>query len=498
MALRVVRGSLRDAASAALYAAPAVSSGVESDRYHADLAANAHHRALPQFSAATPFARWQKVFLYLCAAAAPAGLILSVQPGLGSAALILAVPFALIVLIRIAALTFLYCPQRTAIWPMPSDAALPAYTLLVPVYREREIAPALIEALRAIDYPAEKLEIFLITEEDDTPTREALRTARPPDHMRILTVPRGSPQTKPRALNFALRFARGDIIAIYDAEDVPDPAQLRRAAAKFAACGDDLACVQARLSIYNPEQTWFTRHFALEYAVLFEAILPALERLRLPILLGGTSNHFRRAALLKVGAWDAYNVTEDADLGIRLSRFGYRVAMLDSDTWEEAPATAKVWLRQRTRWLKGWMQTVLVHTRAPRQLYRDLGLWQTFGLQVVLGGMVLSALVHPWIYLLTAIEVMRGHPVFAATSGYWMICWFNFTVGHVVGIALGLVAAWRSQGRLPLFSALLVPVYWLAISVAAYRALWEFYRRPYYWEKTPHAARPVTEPLRTP
>lgn len=215
--------------------------------------------------------------------------------------------------------------------------------------------------------------------------------------------------------------------------------------------------------------------------------------MRLPILLGGTSNHFRRSALIEVGAWDAYNVTEDADLGVRLSRFGYRVAMLDSDTWEEAPATPRTWLGQRTRWLKGWMQTFLVHTRAPGVLIRDLGLWRTFGLQVLLGGMILSALVHPWIYALAAIEIARGNAVFSASGGVWMVCWLNFTGGHVTGIALGLIAAWRSQGRLPLFSALLVPLYWLAISAAAYRALYDYYRRPYYWEKTPHLARPVAQ-----
>lgn len=241
----------------------------------------------------------------------------------------------------------------------------------------------------------------------------------------------------------------------------------------------------------NLESTFLTRQFTLEYAILFEAILPAMQRLGLPILLGGTSNHFRRQSLLDVGAWDAFNVTEDADLGVRLAREGKQVAMLDCDTWEEAPGTLRVWLGQRTRWLKGWMQTYLVHMRHPGQLLADIGAWRFLGLQVILGGMILSALVHPWFYAAALAKFAIGQPVLPVDSGLWALCCFNLAAGYVVGIVLGLISAWRSQGRVPLFSAVFVPVYWLAISAASYRALIEFLVRPFHWEKTPHAARPV-------
>jgi len=445
-------------------------------------------------SAASPMAVWQQIAIYGIGVVTPSAIALLVMGHADWLAAILTLPFAVIVLLRCAALWHLLWPsaiiKRDA--RALSDRDLPLYSVLIPVYKESEIAPALVEAMSALTYPAGKLEIFFITEANDPKTRAALAAARPASHMQILTVPAGLPQTKPRALNFALQFASGDLVAIYDAEDVPEPSQLRRAAERFADAGPNLACVQARLSIYNPDDSFLTRQFTLEYAALFEAILPALERLGLPILLGGTSNHFRRTALSACCAWDAFNVTEDADLGVRLARQGYSVAMLDSDTWEEAPRSARAWFGQGTRWLKGWMQTYLVHMRDPRRLWRELGAWRFVGVQVMLGGMLLSALVHPWFFLGAITTVLSGEPLILGGGILWAICWFNFIVGHAIGIVLGLVSAWRSQGRIPLGSALDVPVYWLAISCACYNALWDFYRRPFHWEKTPHAARPIS------
>jgi cellulose synthase/poly-beta-1,6-N-acetylglucosamine synthase-like glycosyltransferase len=175
-------------------------------------------------------------------------------------------------------------------------------------------------------------------------------------HMQVLVVPEGAPRTKPRATQYALQFARGEYVVVYDAEDAPEPDQLRRALAALRAGGERLGCLQAQLNIYNSDATWFTRQFTVEYTALFDCILPTLERLRLPVPLGGTSNHFPRAVLDAVGGWDPYNVTEDADLGIRLARAGWHVGVLNSTTWEEAPPTFRIWKGQRTRWLKGWMQ----------------------------------------------------------------------------------------------------------------------------------------------
>ena len=229
-----------------------------------------------------------------------------------------------------------------------------------------------------------------------------------PGNFRTLVVPDQAPHTKPKALNYALQFARGDFVVVYDAEDRPQPDQLRRAWEVFRHAPPDLGCLQAQLNIYNPRQSWLTRQFTIEYSALFDAILPALEQLRLPVPLGGTSNHFPRATLIGVGAWDPYNVTEDADLGIRLARQGYHTGVLASTTWEEAPPVFGTWIKQRTRWLKGWMQTYLVHTRDLGRLNRDLGWRAAIGLHVLMGGLIVSALVHPLFYALLLGHWLEG------------------------------------------------------------------------------------------
>ncbi len=324
-----------------------------------DAAVNDLLKTRPQFSAAGTVAAWQLraaigASLCLCA-------LVGMAPSWGgnAAAGILVVPFLCIVLIRLAALWHLAWPRQVIApsFTASADQDLPGYSVLIPLYDEAAVAPALVAAMTALDYPEAKLQILFVTEEDDDATRQALVTAALSPQMTILTVPAGTPRTKPRALNYALHFATGGIVAVYDAEDIPELDQLRRAAAAFAAGSANLACVQARLNIYNPGESALTRQFTLEYAALFDAMLPALDRLGLPLPLGGTSNHFRRDHLVAVGAWDPFNVTEDADLGFRLARLGQRVEMLNSTTWEEAPATCSAWLGQRTRWLKGWMKT---------------------------------------------------------------------------------------------------------------------------------------------
>ena len=405
------------------------------------------------------------------------------------------VPFASVSLVRIAALSHLLARRTPAaadgIAPPPlRSEALPFYSLLIPLYREATVIPALVAGLRGLDYPPARFEVLFVTEEDDGETRRALAAQGLDANMRVLEVPDGLPRTKPRALNFALTFARGDLVAVFDAEDVADPGQLRRAAAAFAAGGEDLACVQARLNIYNPGNNFFTRQFTLEYSALFDAILPALAWLRLPLPLGGTSNHFPRAALEAAGAWDPYNVTEDADLGIRLARLGKRTAMLDSVTWEEAPASLKAWFGQRTRWIKGWMQTYLVHMRAPILFLREVGAWRFFGFQVIFGGLILSALVHPLIYAAAAWQFSGGalwhSPEHGLAAVLWVLSLANLAVSYVAAMVLAAVAVAHRGGLKLMRSAVGVPVYWLAISAAAYWALFDLVRRPHHWSKTMH------------
>ena len=314
-----------------------------------------HH---PEFSAATGLPRWQRRTLVILVAATASGAVLAPEPTLAALLALMAVPFLMVVALRAAALWHLLAGRAR---PRPcnapaGDESLPLYTVLVPLYREAGVVPHLLRALAAIDYPADRLEVLLIVESVDAETQAALRGATLAPFMRVIVVPDGSPRTKPRALQYALQMARGAYVVVYDAEDVPEPDQLRRALAALRAAPGRLGCLQAQLNIYNSRASWLTRQFTVEYTALFDGILPTLKRLELPVPLGGTSNHFPRSVLDAVGGWDPYNVTEDADLGIRLARAGWHVGVLPSTTWEEAPPTWSVWRGQRTRWLKGWMQ----------------------------------------------------------------------------------------------------------------------------------------------
>jgi hypothetical protein len=366
------------------------------------------------------------------------------------------------------------------------EADLPVYTILVALHREGRIAGRLVQALAALDYPSAKLDIKLVIEADDAETREALRALTLPATMQVIVAPPGLPRTKPRALNVALPLARGDLTVVYDAEDVPEPDQLRLAATSFARQPEAVVCLQARLTIDNTDDCWITRLFTLEYAALFDVLNPALARWGLPVPLGGTSNHFRTTALRRIGGWDAWNVTEDADLGLRLARFGYRTADLPSSTFEEAPRTLSAWMRQRTRWLKGFMQTSITHTRHPGSLLRDLGWRGTAGALGLTAGTVASALVYPVLTLGSLKELGRpwaDQPM----AILWQIGSLAvFGLGLLAMLAPALVAVRRRRlWRLLPFVPLL-PVYYALVSVAAWRALWELVRSPDRWNKTDH------------
>ncbi len=275
-----------------------------------------------------------------------------------------------------------------------TDGWLPVYSIVIALYREAAAVPGLVASLQTLDYPPEKLDIKLVLEPDDRETRDAIRRLQLGPPFEIVVAPNRGPRTKPKALNAALPLVRGAFVAVFDAEDRPEPDQARLALEAFVANDERLACVQARLTIDNTTDTWLTRVFTAEYAGLFDVFLPGLAAWRLPLPLGGSSNHFRTAVLRQIGAWDPYNVTEDADLGMRLARFRYRTAVIPSTTYEEAPARFGLWLRQRTRWFKGWMQTWLVHMRSPLRLARELGLPGFAVFQLLVGGTVLAALVH--------------------------------------------------------------------------------------------------------
>jgi cellulose synthase/poly-beta-1,6-N-acetylglucosamine synthase-like glycosyltransferase len=377
-------------------------------------------------------------------------------------------------------------PPETAM----SDGALPVYSVVSALYREADSVDGLLNAFERLDYPPEKLDVIVALEADDLETRAAIVARRSRIPISVVVVPPGGPRTKPRALNVALALARGTFTVIYDAEDRPEPNQLRRALQAFVSRGKKLACVQARLCIDNTADSWLARLFTAEYAGQFDAFLPGLAIGHLPLPLGGSSNHFRTATLRAVGAWDPYNVTEDADLGMRLARFGYRAAMIESTTYEEAPAQLGPWLRQRTRWFKGWMQTWLVHMREPRRLLRDLG-WPGFlCFQLIVGGNALAALVHPLFLFGLATVTLTGVPLWTDDTLTGMVLPSIYvstaTLGYLVSAGLGLLGLSRRGLTASAWVLLLTPMHWLLLSVAAWRALYQLIVAPYVWEKTTH------------
>ena len=377
--------------------------------------------------------------------------------------------------------------------PPRTQGDLPIYSILVPLYCEAPLVADLIAALKKLDWPSDRLDIKLLLEAGDLATIAAARQAATGAPFEIVIVPQRRPRTKPKALSFALPLARGEFVTVYDAEDRPHPCQLHEAFATFARSGPELACLQSALAVDNGDDSWLARLFAIEYAALFDGLLPALARLGMPVPLGGTSNHFRRDALEAVGGWDPFNVTEDADLGLRLARFGYRCGTLDLPTLEEAPAELRPWLRQRTRWFKGWMQTWLVHTRHPRRLARELGLGGSIGFTIMGTGLIVSSLVYP-VYLLTLVAFVTnplglwgdGGVLAAVVIGVNV---FNLVAGYVAMAVLS-DRALKLRGRMKDGRGLiLLPVYWLLMSVASYRALVQLAIRPHHWEKTAHRRR---------
>ncbi|MGA8820064.1 MAG: glycosyltransferase family 2 protein [Xanthobacteraceae bacterium] len=365
---------------------------------------------------------------------------------------------------------------------------LPVFTVLVPMFREARMLPTLAQSLRSLDYPLGKLDIKIVLEAGDTETIEAARGLGLEGVFELIIVPRSQPQTKPKACNFALRFARGEYLVIYDAEDRPEPDQLRKVVATFRRAPANTACLQCRLSYFNAEENWLTRMFTLDYALWFDAVLPGLERLGMPIPLGGTSNHFRTDVLRELHAWDPFNVTEDADLGIRIGQKGYRVGVVDSTTFEEASCRAGQWLRQRSRWMKGYMQTLLVHTRRPLQFVRSAGALGLLGFVFFIGGTVLAGLLNPlfWLFYLVWLAAGAANLDVIFPNSLLYLCLFNLLAGNGAFTYLLMLAPIRRGwlGFIPYSFTLCA--YWVMISAAAYRALWQLLRDPFHWEKTEH------------
>ncbi len=370
------------------------------------------------------------------------------------------------------------------------DRDLPVYSVLCPLYKEAHILPQFVEAMETLDWPKKKLEVLLLLEEDDTKTIEAARSMNLPSHFTIVVVPHSFPKSKPKACNYGLSVATGEYVVIYDAEDKPDPLQLKKVYLSFLKLGKKYGCIQCKLNYFNSTDNLLTRLFTAEYSLWFDIILPGLQSIDGIIPLGGTSNHFRRDDLIALNAWDPFNVTEDADLGMRLFKNGYKTAIVDSTTLEEANSRVWNWIRQRSRWIKGYFQTYLVHMRNPIELFRAFG-FQALVFQLVIGMRMTFMLINPLLWLITVayfvaykfvgptIEALFPPLVFYMAGFALIIGNFMYLYNYMIGCAK------RGHWGLIKF-VFLVPLYWIITSIAAVMALWQLITKPHYWEKTNH------------
>ncbi len=371
---------------------------------------------------------------------------------------------------------------------------LPPYTILLPLYHEQEVAASLVHGLEKLIYPRDKLDIILLLEEDDSETREALLQTQLPAYMRIVTIPDLHPRTKPKACNAGLAMAKGEYVVIYDAEDRPEPDQLIKAVLGFRYSPDDVVCLQAKLNFYNQHHNLLTRLFTTDYSVWFDLTLPGLDYLEAPIPLGGTSNHFKTDKLKQLLGWDAYNVTEDCDLGMRLAMAGYTTKMIESTTWEEACSDVGFWIKQRSRWVKGYIQTYLVHLRRPLLHFKMLGVGKTLMFHLTVAGTVISLLINPVYWLLAAGWFTLRIEIISLFFPFPLVLWGTLClfVGNFLFVYAAMLATYQ-RGYYDLVKyCLYLPLYWILASVGAWKGFIQIITRPSYWEKTKHGLSRIT------
>ncbi len=366
----------------------------------------------------------------------------------------------------------------------------PTYTILCPLYKEAEVLPQFIQGINDLDYPKDKLQVLLLLEEDDKVTINEANNSGLPSYVDIVIVPHSIPKTKPKACNFGIKRAKGEYIVIYDAEDIPEPDQLKKVVLAFNK-SVNIGCVQAKLNFYNSHQNLFTQLFAAEYALWFDLVLPSLQSIDAPIPLGGTSNHFKRVDIENLHGWDPFNVTEDADLGIRLYKSGYRTAMIDSTTFEEANSNLRNWLKQRSRWVKGYIQTYFVHMREPRKFFKNSNYINFLTFNLTIAGKVSAMLINPLLWIMTILylfNIAGVDPFIKSLFPSWV--YYTASLTLVFGNFFYLYAYFIGLAKRRLWNLMpftfFTPIYWILMSISAYFALWEFIRRPHYWFKTQH------------
>jgi glycosyltransferase XagB len=467
--------------------------GNASEAERTDWAVNALSRIHPELSSSSLFPRSQRLTMIGLAVVVMICLVLAPRITGITLLSVITVMYLTMLVFRLVLLGLSLEPSRdydrsdADALAFPTDL-LPTFSIIVPAYKEPEVIAHLVKSLGELDYPKDKLEILLALEADDHETIDAAQAVIDPTTTRIVAVPASEPRTKPKALNYVLGETSGEMITIYDAEDRPEPLQLRRAAIAMHTEGERMACVQAQLSFFNPTQNMVTKWFTLDYAMWFARFLPGLLKLSVPIPLGGTSNHFRKSALIEVSGWDPHNVTEDADLGIRLYRFGYRVGVISSVTLEEANSDVVNWVKQRSRWYKGYFQTWLIHMRQPKRTHRELGGRGFAMFNLFIGGTPMLAVLNPVFWTMTIMWFML-EPEFIRVLFPPVLLHLGIA-GWVIGnflllYAFILTALERPDVRL-LKAAFFIPAYYVMMSLAAYKALIQLITAPSYWEKTVH------------
>ncbi|TSC88166.1 MAG: family 2 glycosyl transferase [Microgenomates group bacterium Gr01-1014_16] len=454
------------------------------------------HSTLPHhLSAHITLVLWQKIFLLLLLLLLLTGLFFYPwATAIGFIAVLTAVYFADAVFNFILIFKSLHFPPEITFSDIEHRTLnighLPTYSILCPLYREARVLPQFVEAISALDWPKAKLDVLLLLEEDDTTTIEVAHSLNLPSYFRTIIVPVSQPKTKPKACNYGLSYVKGEYVVVYDAEDRPEPDQLKKAYLAFQKVPASVTCLQSKLNYYNPRHNLLTRLFTAEYSLWFDVVLPGLQSINTTLPLGGTSNHFRTKILKKLHGWDAFNVTEDCDLGSRLFKAGYTTAIIDSTTYEEANSQLGNWIRQRSRWIKGYLQTFLVHNRHPLKFLRDHG-WHALIFQLIVGGKIAFMLINPFLWLMTfayftlysfvgpAIESLYPAPVFYMAAFSAVFGNFLYLYYYMIGCA--------KRGHWDLIKyVFFIPLYWLFISIAGFKALAQLILRPHYWEKTHH------------
>ncbi|MEX0971568.1 MAG: glycosyltransferase [Paracoccaceae bacterium] len=463
-----------------------------SEAFGASLLARAHQLCPPAQSCRT-IAPGLRHFVSAGALLAIAGLALAPITTIALALCWFVLMNAATSLLRLGAL-FAHLPRRGetehAVPVLAPRRARPKVSVLVPLLAEDAVLASLFERIAEFDYPHELLDVIILTEADDAITANALARRDLPPWIRVLRLPDDGLRTKPKAMNYALPFCHGSIIGIYDAEDRPEPDQISKVVAHLQNAPPDVACVQGYLDFYNSRANWLSRCFTIEYAVWFRVLLKGVQRLGLPIPLGGTTVFFRRNLLEEVGGWDAHNVTEDADLGFRLAGHGYRCEIVETTTWEEANCLPYSWIKQRARWLKGYAMTWASHMRNPRQLLHEMGLRNFLAFQVLVLGTLTAYLSMPLVWGMWASWIGGWHSLLSVLPEPVVIVFFITSIlGQSVMLAVAYLAlrAPARRGLLPF--VLTMPFYWPLGALAAFRAVGQLITAPFYWAKTTHGLR---------